>query len=160
MTFTINGYNAIKEDESQKKWKVAPDGRYVLYVFSVQEGFTKTQKKCVIVDFKIAEGEYKGLFIKYWVTFHKPDEPGAGLTKHFLKCIGENTDEEQMIINPNTWINKRIEADLIPNEYPTKDGEIRKSNKIKSVYSYNKMPTEIEPEEAFNTIDEEEDFMF
>lgn len=97
-TFQITDY---KEKDKEGNWLETKNGDPKLYLI------------CEVVGSKEDDG--KGIL--HTLVFYKPDSPsikGIGMTRHFLKCIGEPW-EGDLEPNPDNWVGKRFCAEVVKN---------------------------------------------
>lgn len=89
-----------------------PKGEYDLRIISAEAGYTKNNDQKVTVNFKVADGPYAGREIRYHtVTFLSKESAGAGMTLHFLKCIGEPFEGE-FAWDEARWVGRLLRANV------------------------------------------------
>lgn len=91
-----------------------PEDDYILRIVKAEPGVTAKGDNKVVVDFEIAEGDFKLETIAFHnVTFFKDKESkAAGMAVHFLKCIGEPW-ENDFEVDEKNWLGKRIKAHVV-----------------------------------------------
>lgn len=111
-----------------------PQGDYILEIQSAVEGTTKNGDQKVTVDYTVAEGPHKGKEIKFHTVtfFSDTSKPGAGMSKHFLKSIGEPF-EGNIQVSANNWLGKILKAKII-HESGSMPGQV--FARVKSVSSF------------------------
>lgn len=100
-------------------FKVAPAGDYRLLISKITDtkndmpwktknGDDYVQVECEIDD----AGDFLGKKVWYGVTFmDDKSRPGAGMSLHFLKSIGEPY-EGDFIVDTDNWVDKRFRVKL------------------------------------------------
>lgn len=78
----------------------------------------------------IDDEEYNGERVFHTVTFLSKERPGAGISIHFLKTIGEPW-EGKFAVNSDNWMGKRFMGFVINEEYKGKT-----KNKITEIKAY------------------------
>lgn len=81
---------------------------------------------CEVVD----DEEFNGERVFHTVTFLDPKSPGAGMSIHFLKTIGEPW-ENKFDVDSASWVGKRFMGYVINEEYK---GRVK--NKITDIKLY------------------------
>jgi len=119
--------------EESGNFEPMPAGLYSLRITETEEGKSKNGHNLVKVGLVVNEGEHEGKKITHYITFLPPDNAGAGISKHWLHCIGEKYDGE-VDVTPENWKGTIVNCYVKIEEYKGKEGDIRKSNKIASVY--------------------------
>jgi len=117
---------------SAEDFPTAPDGTYEMEIANAEETKTKDKKyPMVIVDAKIIDSlEHNGVKIRYWVTIMPKGDSGAGISKKFIKSIGQPFEGKISIVATN-WIGKKFTAGVTLEKY---EGKLQ--NKIKYVTPY------------------------
>lgn len=112
-----------------------PDGEYVLQIIKTEEQESRKGHPMVRVTTTVdSPAEYAGATIFHYVTFFEKGMPGAGISLHFLKCIGEPYEEsESLDVQPKDWEMKKFKAKVVQEPYSTPDGKKGVSNKIKGI---------------------------
>lgn len=120
------GYSLKKSphDQGVNKEKI-PQGFYTFQItdFKVKDkegrdlvtknGDPRIMAICEVVD----DVKHEGKSCVHSVIIYQPKSPsikGIGITRHFLKCIGEPW-EGDLDINPENWIGKQFKAEVIHN---------------------------------------------
>jgi hypothetical protein len=103
-----------------------------------KEGTTKNNDPmvsllCEVID----DQEFQGERLFYTVTFLPKDKPGAGMSKHFLKVIGQPNDA-QVDVDPQTWVGEKFQAYVIEDEYKG-----RKKNKISDIREWSSQKDQV-----------------
>lgn len=86
------------------------EGQYL----ETKNGDPKVLVVCEVVD----DDSEVGKSLAHSVIFYRPTSPsikGIGMTRHFLKCIGEAW-EGDLSADPENWIGKRFKAEVVHNE--------------------------------------------
>lgn len=114
-------------------------GTYYMEILATEEGISAKGKNPMV---KVTMGVIDdpmlyGKKIVHYVTFMDKNKPGAWMSVHFLKTIGEPW-EGDFIVDPKRWIGRRLEAYVIEEDY-----EGKKTNKVKTLKPYGK-PKEVE----------------
>lgn len=81
---------------------------------------------CEVVD----DEEFNGERVFHTVTFLPKESPGAGMSIHFLKTIGEAW-EGKFEVDSDSWVGKRFTGYVINEEYKGKT-----KNKITEIKGY------------------------
>jgi len=110
----------------------APPGDYTLKIVEAEEAKTRNGDPMVKVKLQIADGQFKGKNVWHNVAFLPKDSPGAGISKHWLKVIGQPHDGP-VIVRPGAWIGARLGAGLNVEEYESAKGP-RKKNTIVDIW--------------------------
>ena len=115
-------------------FELLPTGNYSVEIAKVQEGKTKDGKKDLIkIRYRvILPADHKGRLIFDQITLLQGDEPGAGITKHFLHVIDEPYDGDFEII-PENWIGKKLNVGVVVDEQYN-------NNKIKTHDAFEDIP--------------------
>lgn len=111
-----------------------PDGWFTFRIMDATEGMTRDGKNHLVkvrADV-IQDEEFAGWPVYHYVTFLPKDNPGAGISLHFLKAIAEPF-EGSFKVNAEDWVGKMFSGQVFTDTY--KD---RKSNKIKQVKALDK----------------------
>lgn len=126
----------VDEKKSFEK-KLLPKGNYDLQIVEFVaksgksypcEGTTKNgDPKVDLLVEVLNDGDFKGERLFHSVTFMAKDKPGAGMSVHFLKTIGQPW-EGKVDVNPTQWIGAKFRGYVVEDEYQGKKG-----NKIKGV---------------------------
>ena len=96
-----------------------------------KEGYTRNKDPMVSILCEVIDDEeFNGERVFYTITFLPKDKPGAGMSIHFLKTIGEPW-EGSFEVNSNNWVGKRFMGYVINEEYKG-----RTKNKITEVKVY------------------------
>jgi len=137
MSFNFDGTGIVVEDKKFEK-KLLPKGTYTFEIVEFvskagdtypKEGKTKNgdPKVDILAEVVDTSVEFDGERVFHSVTFLPKDKPGAGMSVHFLKTIGQPW-EGNISVDPSAWVGERFKAYVIEDEYNGK-----KSNKIKGV---------------------------
>lgn len=104
-----NSFNYDTTGVSDSGFEPLPNGDYNFIVAEVKEGVSKKNNYPQVRV--VLETEHDGVSRKIWhsITFIPPTELGAGIAKHWLKCIGQPF-EGKIIVNPQKWIGKRVKC--------------------------------------------------
>jgi hypothetical protein len=88
-----------------------PEGRYNLRIKSATEKVTKAGDPMVVVDYEVMDGPHAGRNVRFHnvVFFKDKERKGAGMSKTYLKTIGEPF-EGQITVDSNRWIGKCLTA--------------------------------------------------
>src|SRR3990167_11350306 len=91
-----------------------PDGMYLLKITSAVVCTTQNADDKVTVDYVVADGQYAGRKVRFHtVTFFVDKErPGAGISVHYLRCIGEPY-EGDFEVREDRWIGRMVKAKLV-----------------------------------------------
>lgn len=103
--------------------RAIPPGDYILKIVDTEEGKSKVKDDGtggdyqVVVNFQVAEGDYKGRNIKFHrVTFLPRTHKAAGMAVHFLKVIGQPCEGEYEV-NHIKWRGALLKAKVIEDEF-------------------------------------------
>lgn len=90
-----------------------PDGKYLLKVKKVEKKVSSNGNDMVVVDSSVDDSpQYLGKQVRTFITFLPPDAQGAGRPLHFLKCIGEPYQGDELDIDEKRWIGKSFYSQL------------------------------------------------
>jgi hypothetical protein len=132
-------YNATGIDADSKGTnKVLPKGWYDLEIVEFvskagdtypKDGRTKNNDPMVNILCEVINNEeFKGERVFHTVTFLGPKAPGAGMSVHFLKTIGQPY-EGAVKVDSSQWVGAEFAAYVIQEEYKgkikNKIGEIK-----------------------------------
>lgn len=113
--------------------KLLPDGIYELQITDAKEGKSKAGDIMVNVTCEVINNnEFNGAKVFYNVTFMPKEKPGAGMSTHFLKTIGQPWDGA-IIVEPDNWVGEQFKAKIGTREYKNKMGNTVKTNDIKDI---------------------------
>ena len=103
-------FDGVKESD----FTPLPQGDYVFEIIKAEEGVTKGGDQKVTVDFSVANGPHKGKQVRFHTVTFMSDKtkPGAGMSKHFIKSIGEPF-EGDIQVSANNWIGKLLKAKVV-----------------------------------------------
>lgn len=103
-------FEGVKESD----FTPLPQGEYILEIINAEEGMTAKGDQKITVDFSVAEGLFKGKQIRFHTVTFMADKskPGAGMSKHFLKTIGEPF-EGDIQVSANNWVGKILKARIV-----------------------------------------------
>lgn len=90
---------------------------------SKKNNYPMVNLKCEVIN----DAEFGGTSILHNVTFLPKDNKGAGMSVHFMKCIGV-PHEGDVVVDAYDWIGKRFKASTVIEEY-----EGKRYSKIKLV---------------------------
>ncbi len=127
MSGAIFDYSDEKIETSKgKSYDPVPAGDYMLEIMEIDPRTTRNGDPMVNVMFEIRNGPHDGRKVWTNITFFKDHENrGAGISLHFLHCIGEPYTGKFKVDIMN-WIGKKTKATL---DVETYDGKTR--NKVK-----------------------------
>lgn len=132
MPFTMD-YTGVQEST----FEPLPEGDYTLRITETKE--TKTKERglpMVNVTLEVVGGEYAKRKVFHNVVFIPKGDPGDGISKHWLKVIGQTNDGRTMV-RPGTWVGALLSATLTIEKY---EGKAR--NKVTDTRSIEKKATE------------------
>ena len=109
-----------------------PAGWYPFRVQSFEERDSKSGDYQVVVKLDCMDPRYREARVTHYVTFLSAQSKGAGMSMHWLSCLGE-PHEGMIDIEPKNWVGKTLMAKITVDKYMGKDGNERESNKIKAV---------------------------
>lgn len=113
--------------------RLLPAGKYELLITKVEEKKSKNGYPMVNVTCEVKNNEeYNGAKVFHNVTFLPKDKPGAGMSTHFLKTIGEPWDGA-ITVDPDAWVGESFVAKISTREYDKKDGSKGKTNNIDEI---------------------------
>ena|SRR3990167_3643490 len=122
-------YGGVKESG---QFELIPEGEYMVKIVKVSATdkagellMTKAGDKRVNVQLAIVGGELDGRRLFHQVIFFPPDGPGAGMTKHFLKVIGEGEAAEGRADYDTTLWDSHANAFLATVRHETYEGVMR-----------------------------------
>lgn len=102
-------------------------GWYPFRITVATEGESKNGDYQVTVDASCLDARFKDYGVRHWVTFLPKENKGAGMSLHFLKCIGE-PHEGVIEVNPFSWERKTFMGKVEISEYQGK-----KNNKFSEI---------------------------
>lgn len=112
-----------------------PAGTYDLVITKTEEKKSKKGHPMVNVTCEVINNtDYNGAKVFHNVTFLPKDQPGAGMSSHFLKCINQ-IYEGDITVDPLAWIGEDFKAKIQTREYAKADGTIAKTNDLKEILS-------------------------
>ena len=115
--------------------RLLTQGKYELLITKVEEKKSKNGYPMVNVTCEVQNNEeFNGAKVFHNVTFLPKDKPGAGMSTHFLKTIGEPW-EGAIEVNPDAWVGEDFIAKISTREYDKKDGTKGKTNNIDEIES-------------------------
>lgn len=137
MSFNYDSTGVVVDEKGSFEKKLLPKGSYDLEIVEFTskagksypcEGTTKNgDPKVDLLAEVTTEGEFKGERLFHSVTFMGKDKPGAGMSVHFLKTIGQPW-EGKLDVDPTQWVGAKFRGYVIQDEYNGKKG-----NKIKGI---------------------------
>ena len=116
--------NGVQEQSGGFESCPLPDeGEYYVEIVAVKEKFSKAGDAMPSIKLKITSGLFQDSWL--WDNILIPDSNGPaakilGRTKHFLHCIGELYESENVEWDTENWIEKTCKIRLQhepPNEY-------------------------------------------
>lgn len=115
--------------------RLLPPGKYELLITKVEEKKSKNGDPMVNVTCEVQNNtEYNGAKVFHNVTFLPKDKPGAGMSTHFLKSIGQPW-EGAVSVDPDAWVGTDFTAKISTREYEKKDKTKGKTNNIDEIES-------------------------
>lgn len=115
--------------------RLLPPGKYELVITKIDEKKSKKGYPMVNVTCEVKNNdEFNGAKVFHNVTFLPKDQPGAGMSTHFLKTIGQPW-EGAIEVNPEAWLGGDFTAKISTREYDKKDGSKAKTNNIDELES-------------------------
>lgn len=133
MSFNFDMTGIVVEEKGKK---LLPKGSYNFRIIEFTskagktypcEGTTKNGDPKVDILAEVTGGEFAGERLFHSVTFMAKDKPGAGMSVHFLKTIGQPW-EGNVTVEPSAWVGAEFRGYVIQDEYQGKKG-----NKIKGI---------------------------
>ena len=122
-------HNAAPPSEG---YTLLPDGDYDLQITNVTEKKSRAGDPMVNVEFEVINNtDFNGKKIFTNVTFMQADKPGAGMSTHFLKTIGQPW-EGAIEVDAENWVGERVKAKISTREYTNDKGKKVTTNDIKS----------------------------
>ena len=106
-----------------------PEGDYDLTIIKAEEKKTKSGDNMVNITTEVVGGEYEGRKVFHNVVFLPKDHRAAGMSKHFLKVIGQPF-EGVVEVDPEAWEGAEFRAHVKIVDYK---GKLK--NEIDEVYS-------------------------
>ena len=135
--FDFDATGVVVDEKKSFEKKILPKGSYNFKIIDFLsksgkqypcEGTTKNGDPKVDILVEVTNpGDFKEERLFHSVTFMAKDKPGAGMSVHFLKTIGQPY-EGKVAIDPKAWIGAEFKGYVIEDEYQGKKG-----NKIKSI---------------------------
>ena len=120
------------EPTSGGAFTLLPDGKYQLVITKVEEKTSSKGNPMVNVTCEVLNNpEFNGKKVFHNVTFLKEGEKGAGMSRHFLKCINQPYGAGE--VDPQKWVGEDFNAKISSREYTKKDGSKATVNDIKEV---------------------------
>ena len=108
MVYKMN-YTGVNEAMSRDP---LPDGSYNVKIEKIDEKIAKSGRPLIKVRYKVISGPHAGRLIFDYVVLFAGGEPGAGMTMHFLKVIGQ-PHEGNFDVEPKNWIDKELSVSVI-----------------------------------------------
>lgn len=102
-SYDVN-YQNVSESYS---FEPLPDGDYTVEIKAIEEKVSKNGRPLIKVRYEVDFGTFRGRRIFDQVTIFNGDEPGAGITKHFLHVISE-PHEGAFRVTPDNWIGRKL----------------------------------------------------
>lgn len=96
-------YSNVKNDQGLSKNNVPP-GKYAVQIEKYREKETQKGDPIIYLRCVVIWGPVMTSPIYDSVVLFPPDAKGAGMTKHFLKCIGQPVSGA---IDPSKWVGKQ-----------------------------------------------------
>ena len=128
MTFMIDNV----EPTTGGGFSLLPDGTYDLVITKAEEKTSSKGHPMVNVTCEVINNaEFNGKRILHNVTFLKEGDKGAGMSRHFLKCINQPYGAGE--VDSQKWIGENFKAKVASREYTKKDGSKATVNDIKEV---------------------------
>lgn len=126
------------EPTSGGGFSLLPDGDYDLVITKVEEKTSKKGYPMVNVTCEVQNNaDYNGKKVFHNVTFLKEGEKGAGMSRHFLKCINQPFGAGE--VDPQNWIGETFKAKISSRTYTKGDGNKATVNDIKEVSPSDKL---------------------
>ena len=100
--------------------------KYTFRIEETKDGITKRGHYKSDVKLTVAEspsGDYIGRTVFHTVSFLPKGEAGAGISKHWLKCLGQPYEGEVMV-DSRDWIGSFIVSDVGIDTYKGKDKNV------------------------------------
>lgn len=126
-------FNTDFDGVEENYFKPIPEGKYNLRIVSATEKKSSKGDDMVVVDYEIMDGPFIGEEIRfhYVVFFKNKGTKGAGMSKTFLRVIGEPY-EGKVSVDPNRWVGKCLTAKVV--QEPDQRGQM--FPRVKFVDSY------------------------
>lgn len=109
--------------QEQGEFVLLPIGEYYTEIINKKDMESANGDPLVVVKLLVCRGEYKGIA---WVwdnilipPLSSPSAKILGRTKHFLHCIGEPYEGEEVAWNSDNWLGKEVKI-KIDHEQPNK----------------------------------------
>jgi hypothetical protein len=103
----MKGTTNMSGVQEQGKFSLPPEGEYEVEIIEIRDGKSSNGDPMVSIKLIITEGEYRD---KAWVwdniLIPSPDSAAAkilGRTKHFLHCIGEEYEGDNLEWDSDRW---------------------------------------------------------
>ena len=114
-------------------FSLLPDGPYDFQITDIKEKTTKNGDPMVNVTCEVINSsEYNGKKVFMNVNFLQTGKPGAGMSTHFLKSIGQPW-EGAVTVDPDNWVGEQFKARVETREYVKTDKTKGKANDIKDI---------------------------
>jgi hypothetical protein len=110
--------------QEQGNFELPPEGVYTIEVIDKKDGYSKGGDSMVTIKLGISIGDYKGMWV--WdniIIADDPESPGykiLGRSKHFLHCIGQPYEGDNVDWDSDEWLGRLCKIKLgheLPNEY-------------------------------------------
>lgn len=106
-------------------------GEYKMRIIEVEEMQTKNGDP--MAKIKLFE-PLEGKLVWDYIVFPLPGSSAykiLGRSLHFLHCIGEPYESDDLIVDPQNWREKSVDVEIDVSTYKDKDGNERKKNVVK-----------------------------
>lgn len=134
-------FNHSPAEPTAGGFALLPDGVYELKVIKTEEKRTEKEKYPMVkVECEVYNNpDYNGKIIFHNVTFMPKEKKGSGMSTHFLKCIQQPWEGNQIAVDPEAWVGATFKATIGTREYEATKGKnigkMVKSNDIKEINS-------------------------
>lgn len=114
----------MKDVKEQGKFVTLPEGEYLMEITEKTDKESSNGDPMVLIKLSVYAGEFQD---EAWVydnilipPLSSPSAKILGRTKHFLHCIGEPYEGEEVEWDSDNWVNRQVKVRIIheqPNEY-------------------------------------------
>jgi len=136
--------------QEQGEYPLVPEAEYLFEIVEVVDGYSKNNDPMIAIKLVIKDGVYAGNWVWDNILIPSLDSSAVkilGRTKHFLHCIGEDYDGEEVTYDSDNWKYKEVYAEVgheLPNSYHKKTKPVISQYNLKDEDSVSKKKTDDE----------------
>jgi hypothetical protein len=119
----MKGTTNMKDIKESGSFVLAPEGTYEVEIAEIRDGESANGDPMITIKLVITSGEYQDSWVWDNILIPHLDSPAVkilGRTKHFLHCINEPYEGEEVEYDSDRWLWKKCKiriAHEAPNEY-------------------------------------------